>query len=152
MITVNWTRFQFIPYRDGGRDYNGIDCWGLIYLVYRDILHIELPTYGGIGASELIAVYRQIKADKVGKDWQEIPVGEEKQFDVVVLAGTRPNEVGRLGLAEVHVGLVTQPGQIIHTEETTGCVCMNFRDGPRGRANPLVSKRVRTIHRHIGVS
>lgn len=34
-----------LPYLDGGRDSNGIDCVGLVYLYHQDILHQELPEY-----------------------------------------------------------------------------------------------------------
>ena len=38
-------KFIGIPYQDWGRDYNGCDCYGLVYLFYRDYLNIELPSY-----------------------------------------------------------------------------------------------------------
>jgi cell wall-associated NlpC family hydrolase len=146
----NWERYQIIPFVDGGRDFNGADCWGIIYLVYLHELDIKLPSYGAIGATELRAVYEQIKTDKIGKDWRPITIGEEQIFDVVVMSATERRD-GTLRLAEVHVGLVIEPGRIIHTEEDLGVMCMDFRTTHRGRANPLVSRRVKTIHRHIGV-
>lgn len=38
-------KYISIPFEERGRSHNGVDCWGLIFLVYRDILKIELPTY-----------------------------------------------------------------------------------------------------------
>ena len=37
--------FTRIPYLENGRDENGCDCYGLVWLYYRHILKIELPDY-----------------------------------------------------------------------------------------------------------
>lgn len=34
-----------IPYLDKGRDRAGIDCWGVVRLVLREVFHVELPSY-----------------------------------------------------------------------------------------------------------
>lgn len=34
-----------IPYKPGGRDMNGLDCWGLVLLFFREQLAITLPDW-----------------------------------------------------------------------------------------------------------
>lgn len=36
-----------VPFEEKGRSYDGWDCWGLIYVAYRDIYNIDLPLYTG---------------------------------------------------------------------------------------------------------
>ncbi len=34
-----------VPFEERGRSYDGWDCWGLVYVAYRDLFGIALPTY-----------------------------------------------------------------------------------------------------------
>lgn len=34
-----------IPYKSKGRSAAGVDCYGLLYLLYRDMFNIEIPSY-----------------------------------------------------------------------------------------------------------
>ena len=38
-------QYLHIPYKHLGRDRNGIDCWGLPILYYKEILNIELKDW-----------------------------------------------------------------------------------------------------------
>jgi cell wall-associated NlpC family hydrolase len=142
-----WHLFQLVPFKDGGRDWQGVDCWGLIYLIYKEKLGIELPTYGWISATELLKVYEQIDQDKEAGGWTLVPFGGERRYDVIVMTGAMRRE-GQLRMAPVHVGMVIDSGKLIHIEENSGMVCMPFRDGAHGRANPLLKNRVKGIYRY----
>src|SRR5262249_15997138 len=34
-----------LPFRSLGRDRDGLDCWGLVHLVYREVFRLEVPAY-----------------------------------------------------------------------------------------------------------
>jgi len=36
-----------VPFKEKGRSYDGWDCWGLIYVAYRELYDIDLPEYTG---------------------------------------------------------------------------------------------------------
>lgn len=142
-----WHNFQLVPFKDGGRDWSEVDCWGLIYIIYKAKLGILLPTYGWISAGELSRVYDQINQDKVLGPWKPVELGHEMKYDVVVMTGAMRHE-GNLRMAPVHVGMVIEKGRLIHIEENSGMVCMNFRDCESGRANPMLKTRVKGIYRY----
>jgi lipoprotein Spr len=101
-------RFVGLPFLDRGRDGNGCDCWGLVRLIYRDLLSIELPSglESYAGAGDRAAIAQAINAG-LG-DWRPVPPGEEAALDVALLS--------RAG-ARCHVGVVTQPGWVLHTRQ-----------------------------------
>lgn len=42
---IDLTKFIGLPYKHMGRDFNGVDCFGLCWLIYSDYLKIEIPHF-----------------------------------------------------------------------------------------------------------
>ena len=41
-----------LPFRFGGRAVpDGLDCWGVVLVLYRDAFGIELPSYAGLSTA-----------------------------------------------------------------------------------------------------
>lgn len=64
------TRYIGIPYRAGGRERDGLDCWGLIRLIYREERNTLLPEIPGIVKDERLVISREI-ADQCQEGWAE---------------------------------------------------------------------------------
>jgi cell wall-associated NlpC family hydrolase len=103
-----------IPFRDGGRDREGCDCWGLVRLVYRDVAGIDLPSYGEIGATELLAIAREVGAAIRGDPWRCVTDDPRRPLDVVVMA-----RQGHAIRAAFHVGVMIDGKRVLHTEQMT---------------------------------
>ena len=108
--------FVGLPFRDKGRDYEGIDCWGLVYLVYRDIYGISLPLYQGYeSAHKSRQVMRIIEEGK--SDWTEIPKKEAKLGDVALF---------RLKSIPSHVGVFIDNHRFVHCTKKADCAIEKF--------------------------
>lgn len=116
---TNWNKY-FLPFKSGGRDFSGVDCWGLIYLAYKTERDIILPTYGDVGAYELIKVVREItKAVKSSPLWRPVSELSLCPFDVCVMAFVGERQVG-------HVGLMTSKNKVLHTEAGSNAVYISI--------------------------
>jgi len=91
----------------------GLDCWGLVCLVYANELDIALPSYGEVSAADLIRVARSIGAGQEGWQVAEKP----RAFDVVAMRFYGRSWVG-------HVGIMVDSKHMIHTERATAVACV----------------------------
>jgi len=128
---VNFDQFIMVPFKSLGRDYSGCDCWGQIYLVYRDLLNITLETYEGIPATNLREVSRLIALHKLTWERVEVP----QKFDVVILK-TQASE----SLVS-HVGVMISNTHLLHTEDRIGARIVKVTD-------PFMEKRIIEYRRH----
>ncbi len=105
---MSFERFVGIPYLDRGRSIVGLDCWGLLWMVYRELRGIELQSYAGryVTGADREATAQLIKGELSA--WREVAAGEEKTFDGVLM---------REGKFPRHIGIVTRPGMVLHVQE-----------------------------------
>ena len=102
---LNVEKYIGIPYEVNGRDMQSVDCWGLVHLIYKNELGINLPSFAeeGIDATrteELIAKYKE--------GWE--PSENIKAGDVVIF---------RIFGIESHIGLAIDSQRFIHAR--LGC-------------------------------
>jgi cell wall-associated NlpC family hydrolase len=94
-----------IPFLDRGRDRAGVDCWGLLRLVFGELAGVELPSYS--------EDYRTTADDAANADliagraapWSEVDEQFVRPLDGVLMT--------RAGI-ECHVGLVVRRGLVLH--------------------------------------
>lgn len=117
-----------------GIPFSRLHCWGLVALVYAD--HgVELPSYGEIGAKELLAIAHTVSRESAGEPWQ--PATEPyRKLDVVVMK--RLSETGK---APVHVGVMLDARRMLHVTEAAASHIIRL-------GNPRLPFKVLSVHRH----
>ena len=126
-----WTeRYVGLPFTDFGRDFNGVDCWGLVRLVLWKEAGVEVPTYGEISAHDLIRVTQTIEMESSIEPWHPVERDELKPFDVALMRG-RP----------LHVGVMATPTQMLHVEERISVVLLPLK-------HPSIDRRLLGFRRH----
>ena len=111
-----------IPYEPMGRTRDGLDCWGLLRLVYREQFAIDVPSYTEDYASpeEHEEVGRLIRSETT-RSWKRVDypgLGDGCLFDVYG--------------EPAHVGVVVWPGIMLHIRRGTGS-CVERYDNPTWR-------------------
>lgn len=105
-MKIDGSKYVGIPFKDRGRDRTGIDCWGVVRLVYRDHFGLELPSYieQYVTAFDHIELGNLIRKERY-KKWNAYPLGAERIGDVILI---------RLKGQPMHVGIVTKQGYMLH--------------------------------------
>lgn len=93
-----------IPYKSHGREKEGSDCWGILYLFYKTILNIEIPRYeiGYKDADDFESVSYKINSHL--NEWKEV---KSPVFGDVVLF----NIAGKT----VHAGVYLNESEFLHS-------------------------------------
>ena len=101
---MGWTNdYIGIPYRLHGRDRDGLDCWGMIRLVYADRLGVDLPSmseqYENPTDADGFLAAHALESPR----WREVK--EPRELDVVwcQIAGM-----------ECHTGIALGDGKMLH--------------------------------------
>ena len=101
-----WTNaFVGLPWLDRGRDWKGVDCWGLLYLVYQTkgiAVQSYSESYTSATEREQVALLAQ---DANKSPWLSVERGQEQSFDMLFF---------RRGRLATHVGVVTARGKMLH--------------------------------------
>lgn len=106
-----WSSYIGLPFGEGPGE---VTCWSLVARVYADRLGIILPGYGEISAFDLARVARKMQEEATDEVW---PVAVTPDAHDVVLM--RAPGTGR---RVVHVGVLTDPGHVLHVEAASAAV------------------------------
>jgi len=111
-----------LPFKDRGRDNTGVDCWGLVQMVYKDQLGVVLPGFDTIGAYDAKSVKRAIVDTCKADEWTNHKTPSD--FDVVVMTSIK-KAGGVVRKLETHVGLVCYNAtRLLHVEEGINVTCV----------------------------
>jgi murein DD-endopeptidase len=107
--------FIGIPFVDGGRSYEGCDCWGLVMLYFKDVLGIELPDYK-ISAEEFDRIRAKMTAEMQREEW-------------ILLSEPKVNSIALMKLGDSkginHAAILLPDGRLLQAYENTGSHCVS---------------------------
>lgn len=103
-----WAGYIGIPFVDHGRDRAGLDCWGLVRLVYAEHRGIELPAWDYASCTDTARTAPVVDA--------HLP-----EFEIV------PPQAWALALfysavSGYHIGLLTDPHHLLHVRPKAATV------------------------------
>ena len=84
-----------IPFKAGGRDRDGLDCWGLVRLVYRERLGVDLPAYDGVFSDTDPETMRQVGSlmAEQSRQWQQVQQMQPMDVLLIRVNGGVPSHV-----------------------------------------------------------
>lgn len=112
--------YRKIPFLEKGRDEKGVDCWGLVRLIYKIEKSIELPSYAELyeDTEQADVISRLIEQEKK-IHWLEFPKDiTPEPFDVIIL---------RMRNRPMHVGIVIDQDDMIHCVDKVGVAVESYR-------------------------
>lgn len=124
-----------IPYKALGREKDGLDCWGLLYVVQKEVFGLDIGEYGGVGFEK--GCDRKALSEFMDRhrcEWERVAPGKERVGDGILL---------RAMGAPIHVGIVVAPGWMLHCEQNVEA-CIEQYTGVRW------GRRVEGIYRYVG--
>ena len=105
-MNYNFYIEQDIPFKEHGRDLDGMDCWGLVQHFYKHQLNIDLPSYITNYNDTKDSNIAHIIQDEALKYWRK--VHDPQNGDVVLV---------RMRNRPMHVGIYKNPWLMLHIEE-----------------------------------
>jgi len=99
--SLDYSKYVGIPYKFGGCDLSGADCWGLVCMVLSDLYGKELPRYQTSETSreDLAALIQQQKHTV-----RQVKVAQPGDIIVLTIVGQ-----------PCHTGIVVSLGRMLHT-------------------------------------
>lgn len=98
-----------LPFAKRGRSRHGLDCYGLVRLVLRDMAGLDLPRFDVWDTREKVLARETCGMTRVAR-------GGERALDVVIMTADQWRG-GRWCKAPLHMGVVVARGQVLHIEE-----------------------------------
>ena len=127
---MSWTNdYIGIPYKLHGRERDGLDCWGMVRLVYAELCGITLPSLAEQYENPVDAEgFTQAHA-LTSPEWREVETPSE--FDVFWC---------RIAGMECHTGIALGDGRMLHAMQGNDSHIVNLR-------NPAWERRVQKCYR-----
>ena len=112
-----------VPFVDGGRGWDGWDCWGLVRMAYAELRGVELPMHSDdhSGVRDFRRLAELMEAERQLESWTAVDEKDAQPLDVALL---------RLRNRPMHVGVAIGQGRFIHAEEDAGTAIERWNRPP----------------------
>jgi cell wall-associated NlpC family hydrolase len=121
---MSWSsEFVGIPFAWNGYDRSGAGCWGLVWLVQREVFGRELPRHDEFNEKVSDGLTPDASIWRSDIEYEAIPLSDAAAGDIVHLWGFHNGARHPL-----HVGVFVDSSHILHTEGKTGAVVVPGRD------------------------
>lgn len=115
-----YIKYIGIPYVVAGRSLErdgGLDCWGLVRVIFQDLFNFELPAYESINTHLSVNQASEMLVNTpLYKNCEEVL--EVQEGDLLLF-----NIVGN----PLHIGYALSSTHMIHADRKTGSTVENFR-------------------------
>ena len=103
---MNIEKYLGIPFKKKGRGFDGCDCYGLVWLFYRNELGIELPDYRMVDSDSTDAQLNAAFLENAYRDWAPIEFEDRRPYDGIML---------NTGCGDIrHCGIVISDDRFLH--------------------------------------
>jgi len=110
---MSWSNFVGLPHADLGRERAGVDCYGLLRLVYAEVLGVDLPSYteayGSCEQRDELAVL--ISGETSAHPWRSVEIPQA--YDALQF---------RIGRHDCHLGIAVDRRRMLHVHERSHSV------------------------------
>lgn len=118
-------KYMRIPFKSQGHSFSGCDCGGLVWLVYKEELGIELPKwfdmYSGTRIEHSLELTETVST-MLGSHGVEVDIKDRKPFDVIAF---------KICNSPTHVGIVVNKKYFLHTMQGFSRVTQERFDSPQ---------------------
>jgi len=120
-----------IPFKERGRDASGLDCYGLLFHVYRNQYKISLPMYAErYSLQDRLSVAKVFFEETTSARWRRVLREEAEPPDVLTMT---------LSFGS-HVGILVTPDRFLHV--------LPGRETCVERLQGVWERRIEGIYRH----
>lgn len=123
-----------LPFAIGGRTRAGVDCWGLVDMVYREQFGVPLPSDGPRWDKGMKSAQIAVLAEEEFRLYRKVEEHEARLGDGIVL---------RIEHHPIHVGVVVARGLFLHVEEKAASVLARW-------TSPTWKRRVIAFYAYEG--
>jgi len=111
---MSFRKYIGIPFKYGGRDKNGVDCWGIVVLIYKNELGIELFDMANYDPSIKSSSKFYQSISDFHNLWEKIDINTNtlKVYDIILFSLDNENKE-----IPTHIAVYTDFNRIIHCTE-----------------------------------